>query len=133
MYQALSKNQTKTLISLLTFEKDDPKHFAEIAEKILSEDFICKVIKKRIEAFKLPKFSDSAIIFISLMTLNPAKAVLAIIDSLEAFQKNPDKEINLEFICEFVYPLGFYTQEAFEKEWINRSSAKSEGFNYLIG
>jgi len=132
MYQALSDEQTKTLISMIMLEKNETKQFAEITKKILDEDFLCKVIKKRIEAFKLPKFSDSAIIFISLMTCNAGKTVLAIIETLEAFQKNPDKEINLEFICEYVYPLGFYTQEAFEKEWDKRTSAKREGFNFLI-
>ena len=133
MYQAMTDQQTETLLSIALMECNDPEQFSEISKKIFADDFVCKVIKKRIEAYKLDYFSDSSIIFISLLCSgNPGKSVLAMIDALEALQKTDQKQITLDFMCQEVYPLGFYTPEAFRTEFERRRENRTEGFNYLI-
>ena len=127
----LTEEQMKILMVLLIAPENEIQVLYD--DILKAGDFISNVVKKRAEAFKLP-FDPSAIMMISMMTKgNPGRAVLAMIDSLEEWDKQGKQNtITAGFISQHVYPWGYYTESAFEREWNNRQAKKEESYNYLI-
>lgn len=76
--------------------------------------FTSKVVKKRIEVMKLPiEFTDAALLSIDIFTQgNPGRAVVFLIDALTKFENGI---VSLNDVCEKLYPMGFYTEEALEE------------------
>ncbi len=70
--------------------------------------FPSKIVAKRIEALKLPiKFTNAALIAVSVFADNPGKAVLFLMDALNKFE---GKTLTLDAICTDLYPFGFYDE-----------------------
>lgn len=140
----LTKEQAESLLVIMTAEKKAPTVFEDIWKEF-EKTFGCQLIQKRIAAFKLQKFEQSAILTLLTMCGNHAgRLVLAMIDTLEARDRvsvKPEK-INCEFICTYVYPWGTYTEEAFEREWhahklifteaLDSNKIEQAGWNTLI-
>jgi len=127
----LTEQQTSALLSILMMEKAKSDKIPIIWNKMKSE-FGPQLILKRIEFFKLPIFEPTAIMMISILANTPGMIVLAMIDILEAWDKYKPEAINAGFICEKVYPFGFYSQKEFEKVWDKRKEKMNEGWNGLI-
>ena len=89
-----------------------------------------KIIDKRVEHFNLPiAFANDIKVMLSTWASNPGRCVAFLIDCLQAIPDSDkyynvwkvntlDKPTNvytvdLDFVCENVYPHGVYTEEAF--------------------
>jgi hypothetical protein len=121
----LTKNQAKTVASILLFEKEDPKQFLVTYLEYLDRSFLSQILQKRIDVFELPRLDPSAIIILSILCDNPGKVILGLIETLENA-----KDMKLEKID--VYPLGFYEDDEFEKQFELRRKDKTYRFNFII-
>ena len=103
-YQPLSDEDTKLLIKLTMIELSgqDLPDSGDLP-------FTCQIIKKRIEAMKLPVIiKNTGLLGTLCFAKSPGQAVTLLIDFLTMFE---GKELSVSNLCE-VYPWGFYTEEA---------------------
>lgn len=134
----MNGEQCEALLVMLIAEMQDKQMFDKLYESTVKEkDSICKVIEKRVEVFKLPKFEPSAVMFISMIVSgNPGKSVLAMIDTLDAWKsiekKSDDDKIDAKFMSTYVYPFGFYDNDGFERNFNEKREKPKEGHNFLI-
>lgn len=129
----LTEDETATLIGISSMETQAPDKFLETYDKFRKNSFIVKVLEKRIEFFKLSKFEPSALMILSLFSEgNPGRAVLSLIETLEAYDRYHPEKIDLHFICTQVYPMGIYTDQGFEREWERRKDNFDAGYNPII-
>jgi len=70
--------------------------------------FLSAIVKKRIEAMKLPiSFSPEALIALNALCDRPGSAVLFLIDCLNEYK---DQEVGMSELAE-LYPWGFYKED----------------------
>lgn len=132
-YKPLTDEQTKMVLSILLALKSDRQNVCKEIAEVFTDDFIAKVICKRINVLNLPKLTPDAILFISLLAEgNPGKSVLMLIETLEKAEELKISDINIEFIMTDVYPWGFYQDDIFAQEFDQRREKHDQGYNRLI-
>jgi len=135
-FKSMTQDQAEALLSVVLMDKQgNKKLFDDFYLDILTNDFVCKVLEKRISVCKLPRFEASALAMISILSEgNPGRAVLSLIETMEKFDAVKPKTIDAEFVSTYVYPWGFYTEAEFEKEFDKRREPvnKKMGYNWLI-
>ena len=130
--KALDIDQMQLIGGILLFEKEDLQQFLVAYTTFFNNSFLSKILQKRIDVFKLPKLEPSAIMVLSTLCENPGKVILGLIETLEKAEILKPKKIDGSFICSDVYPMGFYDDEEFDKEWEIRKEKHNEGFNKII-
>jgi len=79
---------------------------------IINNEIICIVIKKRLAYYKLPPFSEYAILAIFFLSKgNVGHAILILTDILEKYDTLKPEKITASFIFEFVYPKGLSKEQ----------------------
>lgn len=132
-FRPLTEEESRFIVTVCLIDKSDPIALIEMYNEFRETTFITKILEKRIEAFKLPKFEMSAILALTVLsTGNPGRAVLSLIETMEAYDKFFPEEINIDFICTNVYPFGIYTDEGFEQVWETRKENFDKGYNPII-
>jgi hypothetical protein len=133
-FKPMTGSQCETFLHLTIAEQSDKKQFDKIYhDELQPRDMICKIIEKRIEAFKLPHLEPSAIVFISLLSEgNPGRSILGLIETLEHAMKSNPELIDSTFIAMEVYPWGFHTPESFEKEFEARRDHPKGRWDFII-
>jgi len=109
-HRQMTDDEAQTFLSLLLINEKDPT------------------------AFQLPLFEKSALLALELFAQgNPGRAVLSLIDTMEAYEKYLPEKIDISFISTFVYPDGPYSQVGFETVWEDRKNGtKVCGYNRMI-
>jgi len=133
-HRPMTDDEAQTFLAILLINKKDPQAFALVYPEMRENSFILSVLEKRIEAFQLPLFEKSALLALELFAQgNPGRAVLSLIDTMEAYQKYLPEKIDISFISTFVYPDGPYSQAGFETVWEDRKNGiKVCGYNRMI-
>jgi len=120
-WKQLTEDQSKMLMTLLMADKDMP-------DDMIAEDFLCNVVKKRIEACKLPiEYDNIGLAYLSILCEgNPGRAVISLIDLLN---KEVPK-ITVQSMVD-VYPDGHYSNEALEERIDTLKEKKDGKWDYL--
>jgi hypothetical protein len=135
--EPMNASQYGTLVMLLTAEREDKVNFdTEIYPAFLASgeaSITANIIKLRIEVLKLPKLEPSAIMVLAMFSGgNPGKAILGLVETIEDAAEKKPSLIDAKFVCDQVYPFGFYS----DAEWYNvfecRKERNQEGFNWII-
>lgn len=115
--EQLNDENNGFLIQLLfaSRSRSFPK-ISEIPEK--EKPFLYKVIEKRVNACCNYKINDVALIlFLDLISENPAVAVMYCWYLQYWAKKNNVKEIDLHIFCEKIFPMGFPSKTQWSTIW----------------
>lgn len=97
--------------NLSEFEKEQQKNALIILEQGIKEQFLIKILDKRIQALNLSvKFTLGGYLAALALCKSPGNIVCLLIDCLETEKEIIDSKILAE-----IYPWGFYSEEAFHK------------------
>jgi hypothetical protein len=130
----MDETTTKMMLVVLTMEREGIS--SEIAQMYVDFQniyFSARVLQKRLEVLKTPILEPTAIMALSVLAKgNPGRAILGMIETYEkADELKPDK-INAGFICEYVYPMGFYDEEEFGKLFDARREKRTGKYDFII-
>ena len=135
LFEPLSTEETEMLASLIMADKYDRERTLESkeVETFLRTDFPTQVIKKRIEAMKLPiSFSNSAYLATPIFAKVTGAVVILLIDCLMVYgESRKDNPITIEDICTRIYPWGKYSPEALEKRIDDIKANPKKDWNYI--
>jgi len=125
-FNQLEQEATKLLAYLVMGESSNPNH---PIDKTIEKEMPIQIIQKRINVLGLPiKLNSYALISSLIFSTNAGRAVVFLIDILRSLPNSGElhskwcdkklteddiKSIDLNYICENVYPFGVYKEEVF--------------------
>jgi hypothetical protein len=131
----LTEDIAKVLLVILAVEKERPEEIPILYKDFGETFFAAKLIQKRIDVLNIPKMEPSAIMALAAICQVAGKAVLGMIDTYEKAeeirQTRPVK-IDAAFICQYVYPMGFYEDYEFGKIFDKRRETRSGKYDFII-
>jgi len=137
-YRPLTDEEIESIAKVLVSSLNDTenwvfnadKRFIQVKNGELEIPWILRVIRKRIFAEKLKiEITQKAYMLLAIFAVTPAKALFSLHKIGNFFEKNRQKDwlLTAKIFCEELFPLGFPTEEAFEKWWTNQKQITHRG------
>jgi len=117
------KNSELFMRAFLTKEKEVPFQKNED----LSKEFLCRIIEKRMEAYKLSFILTDLFIIMSIITWvdSPAKTVCLLYMAFKYHKKTGKDILDIEAWAN-MFPWGTPTEEEFQKWWLSQKYEDKE-------
>jgi hypothetical protein len=120
------------MVALFVEKRDTDKDIAYMFNDFFDISFVAKILQKRIEVLNLPPIEPTAIMALSAIGNNPVRGILALIETYEKADELKPEKINAAFICEHVYPMGFYDDEELSSRFDYRREKREGKYDFII-
>ena len=130
----MSEISMKLMFLILSVERENkPSEIAELYADFKEAFFSANVLQKRLEVLKIPMIEPTGVLALSVLAEgNPGRAILGMIETYEKFDEIKPEKINANFICEHVYPFGFYSEEEACYRFDVRKDNRTGKYDFII-
>jgi aspartate carbamoyltransferase regulatory subunit len=130
----LDTDSTNLLAIILIVERNNiPSQTAKLYADYQEITKLTKLIEKRISVMNLPILEPTALMALTLIAPSAGKCVLGLIETFEKVDLLKPEKITAHFICENVYPNGFYEDEEFNKKFeFRKAHRENSKYNFII-
>ena len=130
----MSETSTKMMCAVLLVEEEGiSSKIDEMYTDLQKVYFSAKVLQRRLEVLKIPKMEPTAVMALSVLAEgNPGRAILGMIETYEKAEILKPPKINAAFICENVYPWGFYDENESYSRFDARRENRSGKYDFII-
>ena len=120
---------------LLLIERQpfNPVDYKKLEDEV-NKDFLCQIIKKRIEVFKIPiRFNLFSFTLLTLISENPARIIVTLIDLLNRFELTNDSPVEDISVMDvlLLYNARKYSQSYFDYLVEKIQSEPKKGWNRI--